>query len=293
MRILPLSICCVLVLFLRNRDAFAQPDFGTYHIDARLVQVYATVVDQKGRFVDGLPQQAFRVLENGKEQKVKDFESEAQSMHCAILLDTTGSMAGALPNLKHSVIDWIDGLGDDDYVAIYTFTQQLVIQQDFTRDKDAAKRAVLRIRAGGRTALFNALSQAAETMSAQPGKKAMVVFTDGSDNASVLNAEAAVNRAKIDGVPLFTVAEGEALDSPALKKVLCGLSTSTGGAAFEVADKKSMEGIFQKISSQLHHMYLIAYTPALEPGEKEWRRIEVQVDGVQDARIRAKAGYFP
>jgi len=191
------------------------------------------------------------------------------------------------------VIDFIDELGSEDYVAIYTFTAQLAIQQEFTRDKDAAKRAVLRIRAGGRTALFNALSETAETMRNQPGKKAMVVFTDGDDNASVLNSDAAVHRARSDGVPLFTIAEGRALDCPEFRKVLNSLSPNTGGTAFEVADQKSMVAVFERISSQLRHMYLLAYTPELNPEDKDWRRIEVLVDGIQDAHIRAKAGYFP
>jgi len=110
---------------------------------------------------------------------------------------------------------------------------------------------VLRLRAAGRTALFNALSQAAEEMRDQPGKKAMVVFTDGDDNASILNSDAAVNRARMDGVPLFTFAEGEALDYPDLKKVLATLSSNTGGATFEVDDQKSMSAIFLRISGQL------------------------------------------
>src|SRR3954451_8334970 len=293
MRIFRIPIFCVFVALLTRPHAGAQNEFGTYRIDARLVQVYATVTDPRGHFVDGLPPDAFHVLDNGKEQKLKHLESEAQSMHCAILLDTTGSMTGALPRLKNSVIDFIDELGPDDYVAIYRFTAQLIVLQDFTKDKDAAKRAVLRLRATGRTALFNALAEASEAMREQPGKKAMVVFTDGDDNASVLNSQAAVNRAKIDGVPLFTVAEGEALDCPDLKKVLTNLSTSTGGAAFEVDGQKNMDAIFQKISSQLRHMYLLAYSPTIEPGEKDWRKIDVHVDRVQDARIRAKSGYFP
>ncbi len=293
MRSIHLSICCLLLALFQQAPARAQADLATYRIDARLVEVYATVVDQRGHFVDGLPQEAFHVLDNGQEQKVKHFESEAEAMHCAILLDTTGSMRGALPRLKNSVMHFIDALGPEDYVAIYTFTEALAIQQDFTRDKDAAKRAVLRIRAGGRTALFNALSETAETMRDQPGKKAMVVFTDGDDNASILNSDAAVKRARMDGVPLFTVAEGQALDCPELKKVLTNLSTSTGGAAFEVDGQKNMQAVFQRISGQLRHMYLLAYTPSLGPSDKDWRRIDVLVDQVQDARVRAKAGYFP
>jgi Ca-activated chloride channel family protein len=293
MRIAHITLCCLLIGLLHQTPARAQSDLPPYYINARLVEVYATVTDHHGHFVDGLPRQAFHVLENGREQKLNYFESEAQAMHCAILLDTTGSMTEALPQLKNSVIDFIDELGPEDYVAIYTFTEQLVIQQDFTRNKDAAKRAVLRIRAGGRTALFNALAETAEAMKKQAGKKALVVFTDGDDNASVLNSDAAVNRAREDGVPLFTVAEGEALDNPGLRKVLDRLSNSTGGAVFTVDGQRSMKEVFERISGQLRHMYLLAYTPEIGPDDKDWRRIDVHVDEVQDARVKAKSGYFP
>src|SRR6266700_5674219 len=132
MRILRIFICCIFIALLTHQRAGAQSEFGTYRIDARLVEVYATVVDQRGHFVDGLSADAFRILDNGKEQRLKHFESQSQAMHCAILLDTTGSMTGSLPQLKNSVIDFIDDLGPEDSVAIYTFTEQLVIQQDFT-----------------------------------------------------------------------------------------------------------------------------------------------------------------
>jgi len=72
----------------------------------------------------------------------------------------------------------------------------LTVRQEFTTDKDAAKRAILRTRAQGRTALFDALSQVAQDISKRPGKKTLIVFTDGDDNSSALNANAAVGRAK-------------------------------------------------------------------------------------------------
>jgi VWFA-related protein len=286
-------ILCVVLLCLAFTKAQAQSNGFVLRVEARLVEVYATVFDRNGHFVDGLPAEAFRVLENGEEQKVKNFESEGQAMHCAILLDTTGSMADALPRLKNSVVDFIDALGPEDSVAVYTFTEQLVIEQDFTTDKDAAKRAVLRIRAGGRTALFNALSEAAVAMREQAGKKAMVVFTDGDDNASVLTAQAAVNRAKSDGVPLFTVAEGDALKSPELKKTLSGLAVNTGGASFEVRDQHSMDAVFRQISGELRHMYLLSYRPPATPADGRWRKIEVEVSAVRNGHVRAKEGYIP
>ena len=245
------------------------------------------------RQVDGLTQQAFHISENGEPQEIKYFESESKAFHCAILLDTTGSMTSALPHLKNSVVSFIDELGPEDSVAIYTFSEQLVIQQDFTKDKNAAKRAALGLRAGGRTALFNALSEAAQEMSGQNGKKALVVFTDGDDNASVLNSQQAVNRARLDGIPLFTIAEGEATRSADLKKILADLSTSTGGSTFAVKDAREMDTVFEKISGELRHMYLLSYKPPPRSVDKRWRKIDVAVESVKDGRIRSKEGYFP
>jgi Ca-activated chloride channel family protein len=284
---------CLILFSLQLPVAVAQRDATVFHIEARLVEVYATVFDHRGHFVDGLPVDAFHVSENGQPQQIRHFESDSQAIRCAILLDTTGSMGSALPHLKNSVVTFIDELGPEDSVAIYTFAQQLVIQQDFTKDKTAAKRAALGLRAGGRTALYDALSEAAQAMNDQPGKKVMVVFTDGDDNASVLTAQQAVNRARSNGVPLFTIAEGEALQSPQFKKILGQLSTSTGGSTFEAKDAKGMDSVFEQISGELRHMYLLSYKPPSEPADGKWRKIDVTVDRVEGDRIRAKEGYFP
>jgi VWFA-related protein len=268
-------------------------DVPLIRVRVRLVEVAATVFDSHGHFVDGLKPENFHIMEDGKLQAIKDFQSDAQSMHCAVLLDTTGSMDAALPGLKNAVSGFIDQLGPTDSVSIYTFAEQLNIQQDFTTDKVAAKRAVLRLRAGGGTALFDALSQAAQEVSTQQGKKAIIVFTDGDDNASVLNAATAINRAKKNGIPLFTIAEGEATKSPKFRKLLADLSTATGGATYDAADQKNMQQVFQKISGDLRHIYLLSYQPPPGPSDGSWRKIDVAVDGVKDYRVRAREGYLP
>jgi Ca-activated chloride channel family protein len=287
--------CTILLLLFGATQpcVFAQRDGSVFRVEARLVEVYATVFDRHGHYVDGLLSDAFRLSENGQPQVIKNFESDSQAISCAILLDTTGSMGSALPHLKNSVVSFIDELGPDDSVAIYTFAQQLVIQQDFTKDRAAAKRAALGLRAGGRTALFDALSEAAEEMNAQQGKKALIVFTDGNDNASVLTAQEAVNRARNNGVPLFTIAEGDATQNSQFKKILAELSESTGGSTFEVQDPKEMKSVFLQISAELRHMYLLTYKPPRAPADGKWRKIDVTVPSVEGARIRAKEGYFP
>src|SRR5690348_12490100 len=233
----------------------AQDSLGTIKVDVRLVEVYATVLDNHGGFVDGLKVDNFQILEDGHPQKISIFENDADSLSCAILLDTTGSMRDALPRVRNSVVKLIDELGERDSVAIFTFDQQLAVRQDFTTDKDAAKRAVLRTRAQGSTALFDAISEASEELAKRRGKKALIVFTDGADNSSLLTADGAIAQARKVGIPLYAIAEGEATHSSELGKVLNELSENTGGVAYRVKKADEIEEIFQTIASNLRHLY--------------------------------------
>ena len=282
-----------ILLLLCPAAAQNAPDLYKLKVDVRLVEVYATVFDQKGHYVDGLSRGSFNVLEDGRPQSIHTFEANSDGISCAILLDTTGSMMQALPRVKNSVVKLIDQLGDHDTVAIFTFDERLVVRQEFTNDKDAAKRAVLRTRAEGGTALFDALSGAAEELSKRAGKKALIVFTDGDDNSSVLNASSAVARAKKLGIPLYSVAEGEAMNSDRLKKLLQDLSAHTGGVAYQVNKLDDIANAFREIAGELQHLYMIGYKPASDRADTKWRKITLEVKGLTDYKIRAKEGYFP
>lgn len=285
--------CALLGILLSVAAAFAQDDAGVFKVNVRLVEVYATVLDHKGHYVDGLGRESFKVLEDGRPQSIHTFEANSDGTSCAILLDTTASMAAALPRVKNSVVKLIDELADQDSVAIFTFDQRLIVRQDFTTDKDAAKRAVLRTRAEGETALFDALSESAEEVSKRSGKKALIVFTDGDDNSSVLNANSAVTRAKKLGIPLYSVAEGEAMRSPKLKKLLEDLSENTGGMSYHINKLDDIGNVFREIADVLQHLYMISYKPTSNPTDAKWRKISLEVKGSQDYKIRAKEGYFP
>jgi VWFA-related protein len=285
--------CALVGILLSVAAACAQDDAGVFKVNVRLVEVYATVLDHKGHYVDGLGRDSFKVLEDGRPQSIHTFEANSDGISCAILLDTTASMAAALPRVKNSVVKLIDELADQDSVAIFTFDQRLIVRQDFTTDKDAAKRAVLRTRAEGETALFDALSESAEEVSKRAGKKALIVFTDGDDNSSVLNANSAVTRAKKLGIPLYSVAEGEAMRSPKLKKLLEDLSENTGGMSYHINKLDDIGTAFREIADVLQHLYMISYKPTSNPADAKWRKISLEVKGSQDYKIRAKEGYFP
>jgi len=284
----PICLCWLAVLAVAAHLAAQAPLFRT---EARLVQVYATVVDDRGRYIDDLRQERFRIDDNGAPQPVVAFENSATELSCAIMMDTTGSMAKALPAVKNAMVRLIDEFRDSDWIATYGFSVGLDLLQDFTQEKAAAKKSVLRTRAGGETALFDAISRVAGSIAGRPGKKAIIVFTDGDDNASVLNAQRMVEQAKKVGVPVYTVAEGEARENHVLRDQLKELSRLTGGKAYTARQPHAVSEIFHDITEELRHTYLLAYRPP-DVHDGKWRAIQLKLEGLKDYKIRAKEGYF-
>jgi VWFA-related protein len=113
----------------------------TFRANARLVEVHATVLDEKGRYIDDLELADFRVAEDGRQQEIVAFEDLGTELSCALLLDTTGSMAGSLPAAKRGVLLLLDELRGSDAVAVYGFNNSVTRLVDFTLDKSAAKQA--------------------------------------------------------------------------------------------------------------------------------------------------------
>jgi VWFA-related protein len=280
------------VVFLMAVSASAQAGAPVFRTEARLVEVPLTVVDNKGRMQTGLPQDRFEVLEDGRSRPIATFESTAADLSIAILLDTTGSMQEALPGVKRSINQFIDRLRPNDSVAVFTFSSTLQEQQDFTQDKSAAKRAVLRTKATGSTALFDGIAQTISSMAKRKGRKALVVFTDGQDNSSVLNSSAAVRAAATAGVPIFSVASGEGVRSKGLRELLEKIAEATGGRSYVAKKASDVDEMFLEIASYAQAMYLLTYSPAPVEDAK-WRAISVRLRGDDRLKVRARTGYYP
>lgn len=284
----------VLLLSLALAPAAIPQDGAVFRTESRMVEVYATVLDHRGHYVDGLPRDSFQISENGRPQPIASFDSDATELSCAILLDTTGSMRNALPSVKRVISQLIDEFRDRDSIAVYSFAATLELLQDFTPDKSAAKRAVMRTRAEGETALFDAMTRVAVAAAARPGKKAVIVFTDGDDNASVMSSQRASEQAKRLGVPVYTVAQGEARHDNGLMRTLRDIAGATGGKAYSVKEARDSEKIFEDVASELQHTYLLSYKVPETNGEG-WRKIQVSLAGpkeYKDYTIRAKEGYY-
>jgi Ca-activated chloride channel family protein len=263
-----------------------------FHANGRLVEAYATVTDSRGRYVDDLTAEQFTLLDGQHPQTLAAFESHGDSVSVALLLDTTGSMSNALPAVKNAALKLIGDLRPVDSVAVYSFNRSVTELQPFTSDLDQAKRAVLSTQALGETALYDALARVSRDLSGHTGKKVIVVFTDGDDNSSTLTMDTAILRVKAGGVPIYTIAQGQALQSAGYLKQLADLAKVTGGESFAVHDSSEIEGVFAKVSEDLAHGYLLVFQPP--SGEDHaWHSITVRVRGVRADKVRAREGYYP
>jgi VWFA-related protein len=268
------------------------PTDAIFRASGRIVEVYATVTDSRGRYIDDLTAEQFTIQEAGKPLPVFAFENHTSSVSVALLFDTTGSMEAALPSLKGAALQLLDELRPDDSVAVYSFNDRIVKLQPFTTDKTAAKRAVLRTYAAGTTALYDALLHVNHDLAGRAGKKVIIVFTDGEDNSSMLTAEAAIQRAKGRGIPIYAIAEGAALAQPRLVDQLANISHATGGTPFVIHSLADIGAVFQKMSEDLMHGYLLAFQPP--PGDDHgWHKIEVVLKNGKGRQVRAREGYYP
>jgi Ca-activated chloride channel homolog len=263
-----------------------------FRTNGRLVEAYATVTDSRGRYVDDLTVDQFTLLDGKQPQTLAAFESHSTPVSVALLLDTTGSMSRALPAVKNAALKLIGDLRPVDSVAVYSFSRSVTELQPFTSDMSLAKRAVLSTQALGETALYDALARVSRDLSGRTGKKVIVVFTDGDDNSSTLTTDTAILRVKAGGVPVYTIAQGQALQNAGYLKQLADLAKVTGGESFSVRDSSEIGGVFEKVSEDLAHGYLLVFQPP--PAEDHvWHPITVQVRGVKSDKVRAREGYYP
>jgi Ca-activated chloride channel homolog len=263
-----------------------------FRASSNLVEVYAAVTDSRGRYLDDLTATEFSVVEGDHSQAITAFENHTASVSVALLFDTTGSMEATLPSLKSAALHLLDELRPDDSVAVYGFNDRVAELQPFTTEKFAAKRAVLRAHAAGSTALYDALLRVNHDLAARPGKKVIIVFTDGDDNSSMLTADDVIEGAKTRGIPIYTIAEGEALDSLQLLDRLANMSRSTGGRPFVVRKLSDIATVFEKVSEDLMHGYLLAFQPR-SGDDRGWHAIKVVLPAHKGDQIRAREGYYP
>jgi VWFA-related protein len=179
-----------LTTFMPER-AIAQAPAATFKSNVELVRLSAVVRDKKGRFVQNLSTQDFEVLDGREVRPISDFRSDAGGVSIALLFDVSGSMAGLLVNAREAamhVLSWLDPTRDE--AAIFTFDRELDEVAPFTNVFAPLLDRISAIEPYGGTSLHDAIAQTAQQVVKREGRRhAVVVFSDGNDNASRLTPD--------------------------------------------------------------------------------------------------------
>ncbi len=318
------SIISALALFGLSFRAFAQQtqpqarptptpsiqDGGDREVvTIRRVRLPITVLDKKNQLVSGLTKEDFIIYEDKQQQQIETFadESDNQPVYVGVLMDTSPSTAGKLKFEQQSAKDFIYTVTRlrKDRVAFVTFDHEIKLRQDFTDKLDLLDRAVDSIKkSGNQTALYDAVWQFCdEKMRTAPGRRVLVVITDGDDTYSRAELRDAIDIAQRTETTIFAISTkaGLAATVPGVEagmvsdtgdKELMKLCEETGGRAFFTGDQLALERSFTKISKELRSQYIITYKPTNERYDGTFRRIEVKLAGNRDnLKVRAKRGY--
>jgi Ca-activated chloride channel homolog len=258
-------------------------------VDVDVVQVTVTVTDDRGRFVKGLPRSAFHIKENGQPQAISQFYSEGTPLDLVIAIDISASMQPAMSNLKQAVAAFLTAVPPRDRVTLLGFNDDVFTVARRTADASERLKAVERLAPWGSTVLYDAILRGAEMLGSTPGRKALVVFTDGEDqgsDASLAEVERALQESDL---ALYMIGQGQAVASVVLTKLMERLSRPTGGRVFSTRSIESLHESFSELLEELSNQYVLAYQPTNNTRDDTWREITVTVDGHR--RIRAREGY--
>ncbi|HVS64873.1 MAG TPA: VWA domain-containing protein [Thermoanaerobaculia bacterium] len=257
-------------------------------VEVELVELLIAVTDRSGEPVRDLASSEVRVYENGEAQAVRRFAPAAEEpLHAGLLIDRSASMEGALPTVTEAAAILAAELlrSEEDRVAVLSFADGTVVDRPFTARLSEIERALAGLTPGGRTALWDAITQALNDFEGVGGARALVLFTDGLDETSRLTFEQANATARAAMVPIYVVAPATAFERTAERRPLEQLAEVSGGLAL-FPDRPELVGeVFDRIREELRSRYLVVYQRDEPREEGEPVDIRIEVDR-EDSQVR-------
>jgi Ca-activated chloride channel family protein len=273
-------------------------------VAVRLVLLPASVEDKRGRIVTGLSAGDFKLTDERVPQQIKYFSVESdEPVSIAFVLDVSGSMrqSGKLDSAKEAVRFFVDQLRPQDRFALICFAdEQVAWVTEFTSDRQRFLERLMVQEGYGQTALNDAVAAIPKLVDeSTKGRKAIVLITDGVDNASKLTVEQSVAIARKVEVPIFTVGfstlpwedRKKIKDLGFNMAVLQFFADQTGGALFVVQDPDEMKEAVARISTDLRHQYLIGYSPGLDRWDGRFRSVQLLARNGRYV-VRTRKGYY-
>jgi Ca-activated chloride channel family protein len=286
----------------RVRAHGQQPPVATFKAGVDLVRIAAVVRDHKGRFVQDLKPRDFEVLDDGRTRAISDLQTDVAGVSVAVLFDVSGSMEGRMPNAREAaahVLSWLDASRDE--AAVFTFDTHLDQRTPFTTGLKSLPESMGRVVPFGATSLHDAIGATAKRVGERGGRRrAVVVLTDGADNASRLKPGDVSAIASAIDVPVYIFGIVGSIDNPsedisttsversAFTGPLADLAGWTGGHVFVASTPGQRSIAARQIIDELRHQYLIAFESSGKPG---WHPLVVRARN-KDLTVRARSGYI-
>lgn len=195
---------------------------------------------------------------------------------------------------QDAIADFLRSLETADRVAFYSYSRNVSREAPLSADRSVAMRGVRATVAGDDAALYDALLLTLKDAGSFSGKKVVVVFSNGPDNASVVSPDVVGELAQSEGIPVYMICTREAQQDPLSAEVFVRMSASTGGRAFFASSWRGQRSAFESVRDDLAHLYSLSYYPQENPN-RGWRTIKVTLvgDRLKKYHIRTRSGYRP
>jgi VWFA-related protein len=285
--------------FGKPKDNELPEGVPTFRSDAITVTVDTAVVDNKGHFIPGIPQNNFRVLEDGVPQQITGFSLGEAPMTIAMVIEFSAAFqqyySAPWFQTLNAAYGFLQTMKPEDYVAIIAYDLRTEILTDFTTDRAQINDAMQRLRIPGfsESNLYDAVVDTAQRMQDIEGRKAIVLISSGLDTFSKLTFDKARRALQDAGVPIYAVglmqAQREMADASGALGSIARLdflqadnqmrtfANETGGMSFFPRFDGELPGIFQSITQALRNNYVLTYNPSNQARDGKVRRIKVEL----------------
>jgi Ca-activated chloride channel homolog len=278
----------------------SEADDPRISVEVTRVQLLFTVTDKKGRFVTDLNKNDFQIIESRKSQSITDFAAESDlPLRLAILIDTSNSIRDRFKFQQEAATDFVNTVirPAEDRAAVVSFDAAPELVVDLTGDIEKLTAAIRSLRAGGGTALYDAIFFACrdKLMQDQPKfkyRRAMVILSDGDDNQSRYTRDQALEMAHKADVVIYSISTNRSGIEGDGDKVLKYFSEQTGGQAFFPFKAQDLAQSFENIANELRHQYNVLYRPEPLKTDGLYHPVDVKVKGRKDLIVRARHGYY-
>jgi VWFA-related protein len=268
-------------------------------LDVNRVNMLFTVSDKKGRFVTNLTRDDFEITEEKKPQSIVEFVSESDlPLRLAVVIDSSNSIRDRFKFQQEAAVEFVNSvMRPEDKAAVISFDTGPELVADLTNDVGKLADAVRGLRAGGGTALYDAIFFACrdKLMQDQPRHKyrrALVILSDGEDNQSRYTRDQALEMAHKADVAIYAISTNISGVNSDGDKVMKYFAEETGGLTFFPFKVADLSQSFENIANELRHQYNVLYRPEPAKTDGQFHEVQIKVKNRKDLIVRARAGYY-